>query len=143
MSDVELLRELAMSEVEATPVGAGDHTAGTVPPWAEIRLKVSRENGTSVAMDFTRHDCELVIEVLHGVLHPATNRQHPAQRLWAELDETMDYLMDSEDPEPEDRATARALALAIAMVTQPHSEVPDIDTVRAEAVARWEERGTG
>lgn len=140
MSDAELLSELAhFDEVEAITLGDGDHMEGYAPLWAEIRL-VLDESGHKLSVDMTRHDGELIIEVLWSVLHPNDNRQSPVQRLWTELDDVMDFLMDVDEPEPEDKARAKALALSIALISQPWAEEPDIDSVRAEAVERWEER---
>lgn len=140
MSDADMLRPLSRwDEVEATTVGDGDQQEGVVEPWCELVLDMSLD-GRTQRVEMTRHDAELVIEVLHTVLHPHTNRHSPAQRLWAELDDVMDFLMDNDDPEPEDRARAKALAEAIALITQPWSEEPDVGAVREEAVRRWEER---
>ena len=134
----DLLALSQMEECEAVSVGQGDHLSGTVPPWCEIILDMTRSNGTE-RVHLTRHDAELVIEVLWLTLHPNDNRQSPVTRLWEQLDEAMDYLM-VDDPEAEDQARARALAEAIAMISLPHSDPPDVAAVREEAVARWEAR---
>lgn len=138
--DAELLSVLArFDEVEAITLGDGDHMAGFADPKSEIRLSLT-EGGKTVSMDLTRHDSELIIEVLWSVLHPNEHRNSPVQRLWAELDDVMDFLMDEDEPEPEDKARAKALALSIALISQPWAEEPDVDSVRAEAVERWENR---
>lgn len=118
-------------------MGDGDQQNGTVEPWCELVLDMTL-NGRTQRVSMTRHDAELVIEVLHSVLHPNTHKSSPVQRLWAELDDVMDFLMDVDDPEPEDKARAKALAEAIALISQPWSEEPDIAAVREEAVRRWE-----
>lgn len=133
------LTQLArLDEVEAMTVGDGDHTSELVPDWCELilRLKVNR---TTQQVPLTRHDAELIIEVLWSVLHPGENKHSPLQRLWEQLDDVMDYLM-VDDPEPEDRARAKALAEAIALISLPYSEELDIETIRAQAVERWEQR---
>lgn len=137
MSTRALLQELAEIEVIAT--SAGDHVAGTVPQWCELVLDLTDEQGTK-RIHLRRHDGELIIEALHEVLHPHTNRMSPVARLWEELDDTMDFLRADDEPEEEDRIRARTLALAIALMTQPYAEEPDISAVREEAVKRWEER---
>jgi hypothetical protein len=140
MSDAALLAELARLEsVEALTVGDGDHLAGTVPGWCELVLNIEDGKGTR-QLQLTRHDAELIIEVLWTVLHPNEHRASPVQRLWSELDDVMDFLMDADEPEDEDKARAKALALSIALISQPHSDEPDVAAVRDEAVARWEQR---
>jgi len=126
-----------LDSVEVTPVGNADHVAERVPQWCEITLGIERDGRVQV-IPLTRHDGELIIECLHVVLHPGSSKS-PVERLWAELDETMDYLM-VDNPEEEDKATARALALAIAMLTLPYAEEPDVAAIKTEAVVRWEAR---
>lgn len=136
----ELLTELArLDSVEVTAVTTGDHSAGYVNDWCEIVLDLE-SNGNIRRVELTRHDGELIIEALHEVLHPHTNKHSPVQRLWTLLDDVMDFLMADDEPEPEDKARAKALAEAIALISQPYSEEPDIAAVREEAVARWEAR---
>lgn len=141
-SDADLLRELArLDSVEAAAVGAEDHSYGHTAQWCEILLKLEgpwiRE-----PLQLTRHDAELIIEVLHNVLHPNTHRTSPVERLWALLDDQMDFLLADEEPEPEDKARARALAEAIVLVRNPFVDPEHIDVteVREEAVRRWENR---
>lgn len=139
MSTKNLLLELARLEsVEVVAVGDGDHTAEKVAPWCEIVLNLEDSSGTR-QVQLTRHDGELIIEALHEVLHPQDNRRHPAQKIWSELDEIMDYLMEG-DPEPEDKAAARAYATALAYIMKPHADAPDINEIRAIAKERWEAR---
>lgn len=132
-----LLQELTELEVIAT--GSGDLADGTAPEWCELVLDLTDDQGTK-RIHLRRHDGELMIEALHEVLHPNTHHTSPVARLWEELDDTMDFLRADDDPEEEDRVRARTLAFAIAILTQPYSDEPDIDAVRAEAVRRWEER---
>lgn len=140
MSTIKDLTMLArMDSVEAVSVGDADHRAGNAPEWSELVLRLEYDDGVR-AIPMTRHDGELIIEVLHTELHPNNNKHSPVQRLWAMLDETMDYIMADDDPEPEDKARARALAEAIALISLPWSEELDIDIVRMEAVERWEDR---
>lgn len=145
MSDTaKLLTDLSrLSSVEALTVGDGDHTAEVVPPWCELVLNLEDERGTR-QLHLTRHDAELIIEVLHEVLHPGTHRSSPVQRIWGHLDEIMDYLMGDDDPEPEDKAAARAYATSLAYLTKPYSAEDDLDEnineIRAIAVQRWEDR---
>jgi hypothetical protein len=136
----KMLRTMTRIEsVEATEVGDADQVLGTVPEWCELVLDFEAQ-GQKRRAHLTRHDGELIIEVLHSVLHPNTHKNSPVQRLWAELDDVMDYLVDVDEPEPEDKVRARALAEAIALIAQPYAEEPDIDAVRAEAMERWENR---
>lgn len=137
MSTRALLQELA--SIEVTSTAAADLTDGTVPQWCELVLDLTDEQGTK-RVHLRRHDAELIIEALHEVLHPHTNRMSPVARLWEELDDTMDFLRADDEPEDEDRVRARTLAHAIALMSQPYSEEPDIGAVRTQAVARWEER---
>lgn len=140
MSTISDLAMLArMDSVEALSVGAADQDSGRVPEWSELVLNLEYDDGVRT-IPMTRHDGELIIEVLHSVLHPNTNKQSPVQRLWGLLDDTMDFLMADDDPEPEDKARARALAEAISLLTQPWSEELDISDVRIQAHERWEER---
>ncbi len=140
MNTIEALRTLAQLEsVEAVSLGDGDHVFGDVPRWAELMLTLIGEGGARVDLALSRHDAELVIEVLWSVLHPGEHRQSPVQRLWERLDDTVDYLM-VDDPEPEDKARAKALAEAIALISLPFAEEPDIDSIRAQAAERWEQR---
>lgn len=133
--DKSLLLELSrFDEVEACTIGSEDEMDDAR---AELVLDLTT-GGHTRRIELTRHDGEVIIEVLHSVLHPNTHKSSPVQRLWAELDDVMDFLMDVDEPEPEDRARARALAEAIAMISQPWSEEPDVDAIRAEAVERWE-----
>lgn len=132
-----LLQELAEIEVIAT--GASDHVEGTVPQWCELVLDLTDDEGTK-RIHLRRHDGELIIEALHEVLHPHTNKSSPVLKLWEELDDTMDFLRADDEPEEEDRVRARTLAYAIALLEQPYAEEPDIAAVRERAVERWEAR---
>lgn len=132
-----LLQELAEIEVIAT--GASDHVEGTVPQWCELVLDLTDDEGTK-RIHLRRHDGELIIEALHEVLHPHTNKSSPVGKLWEELDDTMDFLRADDEPEEEDRVRARTLAYAIALLEQPYAEEPDIAAVRERAVERWEAR---
>lgn len=136
----DLLRQLSRLEsVEAIAVGHGDQLDGTVPGWCELALDLEDQTGVR-RLCLTRADAELIIEVLFEVLHPQDNKHSPVTRLWAELDDQMDFLRADDEPEPEDRVRARTLALALALLTQPYSPEPDIGAVREEAVRRWEQR---
>ena len=144
MSDRELLAELSRLEsVEVIAVSDGDHTNETVEPWCELVMNLEDSRGVR-QIQLTRHDAELVIEALFEVLHPQDNRSSARTRIWAKLDETMDYLMGTDEPESEDKATARALAFALACITKPYSPETDVEAnineIRAIAVERWEER---
>lgn len=137
MSTQDLLRELA--ELEVIAVGADDHVQGTVPQWCELVLDLTDDMGTK-RIHLRRHDAELIIEALHEVLHPHTHKTSPVQRLWEELDDTMDFIRADDEPEEEDRVRARTLAFAIAVLTQPYGTTPNIDAIREEAAERWEAR---
>lgn len=144
MSTKELLTELALLDsVEVVSVGDADHVAEAVPRWCEIVLHLERD-GAVRSVPLTRHDGELIIEALYEVLHPQTHRSSPTQRIWAHLDEMMDFIMGDDDPEPEDKAAARAYATALAYLTKPNSADDDVEQnindIKALAVERWEAR---
>lgn len=141
-TDAELLGALSrLDSVEAMSVGAEDHSYGRTSEWCEILLNLEG-NGNTRSVELTRHDAELIIEVLHNVLHPGKHKSSPLSRLWKLLDDHMDFLLADEDPEPEDKARARALAEAITILRNPWTEDDQIDVseVRDEAVERWEAR---
>jgi len=137
----DLLLLSRLDEVECVAVGDGDQRSGAVPGWCELILDLSGEDGGRVRrLHLTRHDAELIIEVLVTVLHPSGGPKTVRSRLWAELDDTMEFLMDNDDPEDEDRVRAKTLAMAIAMMSNPHADPPNIDRVKALAIERWEAR---
>ena len=134
----DLTQLASLDEVEAMTVGDGDHISELVPDWCELVLRLTREHSHQM-LPLTRHDAELIIEVLWTVLHPNEHRRSPVERLWEQLDDVMDYLM-VDDPEPEDKARAKALAEAIALISLPFADEPDVAAIRTQAVERWESR---
>lgn len=142
-TDAELLTTLSrMDSVEAIAVGDGDHRECNVSDWCEILLDLEYPGGARRRLEMTRHDAELIIEVLHQVLHPHEHKSSPVQKLWSLLDDQMDFLLADDDPEPEDKVRAKTLAEAIVLCTNPLADPEHIDVsdVRAQAVERWEER---
>lgn len=152
--DAELLVELAtLDEVSAwIPTGA-DHDAEAVPPWCEVMLTIKREPSPSgdindpgtwpvnTTLPLRRHDGELVIQVLHEVLHPSSGGQVKAM-LWSELDEVVDRIQKRVErdraPRLRDVGRAQGLTRAIAILVNPFAY--DEDEVRAEAMERHVER---
>lgn len=140
--DIELLTTLSRYDsVEATSTTDGD-LGVTVGPWTELVLDLAEHGGRVRRLELTRHDAELVIQVLFTVLHPHTNRRGAVERMWALLDDQMDFLLADDEPEPEDKIRAKAIAECITICLDPLAEPGSIDVteVREEAVARWEER---
>jgi len=143
-SDIELLQGLGTLDlVEAVAVGAGDQEAGTVPPWCEIQFEAKRDElkPFHVRWHLKRHDAELIIQVLHKVLHPSAGG-HVTTMLWAELDEVVDRIQKrverGRDPLKADVGRAQGLTRAIAILVNPYAY--DEDEVREEAMERYEER---
>lgn len=63
--------------------------------------------------------------------------------IWEELDGTMDELMrDGAGAEPESKGYAAGLAYALAMMRNPYDVETAMETIREEALDRWEERDT-
>lgn len=140
--DAALLEELSkFDSVEATTVTDGDHLTGTVEMNTELVLDIDY-GGHVRRLELTRHDGELIIEVLYSVLHPHTNRHGGVAKMWSLLDEQMDYLMADDEPEPEDKARAKAIAECITVMLNPLAEPGSIDVteVREQAIDRWESR---
>lgn len=153
-SDAELLTELAtVDEVSAYIPTNMDHDAGVVPSWCELVLDVRREPmegddpwappGHSHIRQkwmLRRHDGELLIQVLHDVLHP--NVGVGLDHVWSMLDDAVERIQKrvskGKPPRPADQAEALTLATAIAHVAKPHD--PDVDDVKATAMARFEIR---
>lgn len=64
--------------------------------------------------------------------------------LWDALDALMDILMEYDEQEPTEetaltRGKAEGVAYALAVFQNPY--LPNLDAVREQAIARWEERG--
>ena len=149
-SDAELLGELAtLDEVEAYIPTVKDHQAGSYPDWCELTLRLQRlDDGTlkpSIPIFqqllLRRHDGELIIQVLHDVLHPG-HKSGSTEEMWAALDAVVDRIQKrvrkGKSPQPEDRGEALGLATAIALIDNPFK--PDVDAVREVAMERYELR---
>lgn len=74
------------------------------------------------------------------LLHPGTHGPSIFDRVWERLDDIMDRLMNpgSEAEDGRDPGRAEATAYIIAIFENPAN--PDIQSVRAEAVARYQKR---
>lgn len=152
--DVELLEELAtLDEVEAVIPTAVEHDMSIVPPWCELLLSIKRVDDGSLTpawpintrLPLRRHDGELIIQVLHEVLHPKTDRELGAvANIWWELDMVVDRIQKrverGREPMKVDKGLALGLAVALAYLIDPR-EV-DVDEVRAQAMRRYESRRT-
>lgn len=136
-SDGVYLREISeLEECEVIPVTDADHIAQSVPPWAEIVLKLKREaRGQERNIVLRRSDAELIIECFREVLHP--DSQGLLDKLWCKLDEAFANLKTlGQGPElKKAQAYCLGLAEAVALIINPYA--PDLDAVRAECVARF------
>ncbi len=152
MNDADLLEELAtLDEVEARIPTSSEHDAGVVPTWCELVLTIKRnaepysdgpgEYPISTRMGLRRHDGELIIQVLHDVLHP-NQPTHAGEALWDELDMVVDRIQarvtKGKEPRQKDVGQAQGLAMALAILDSPLE--PDIEEVRAVAMERWDVR---
>lgn len=140
----EMLMELATLDlVEAEVPTVTEHTAGIVPPWCELRLKIRREQDDAtdfplnIDIPLRRHDGELIIEVLHDVLHNRTGVAGEA--IWNELDVVVERIMKrrqkGKDPRPEDLAEAMGISKALAFLASPMQ--PELDDIKWAATERW------
>ena len=138
-NDGVYLREISeLEECEVITITDKEHVAQTVPPWAEINLRLGRANGQARNTYLRRSDGELIIECLREILHP--DSQGVLVSLWAELDEAF---VELKETNPLTRGKwenlkgkCLGLATGIAYIVNPYA--PDVDAVRAEAVERWE-----
>lgn len=135
-SDRELLAELStLDSCEARVPTVKDHDRGLVPPWCEVVMTLERDE-RELDIHLRRHDGELIIEVLHEVLHPTTGRSIVSM-MWRELDDVMDRIM-AKGGKASDKAEARGLAKCIALITNPYA--PNMEAIRAVAMERYEAR---
>lgn len=149
-TDAELLQELAtLDEVVAWIPTATDHAQEVTPEWCEVVLEVKRDDDGSLdppwplrdRMPLRRHDGELIIQVLHDVLHPGGGGQ-VARMLWSELDDVVDRIQKrverDRSPRLRDVGRAQGLTTAIAIMVNPFAY--DEQAVRDEAMERHEAR---
>lgn len=133
-----LLLELStMDSCEVRSATDAEHVAQTVPPWCEIIMTLERA-GRTLPIHLRRHDGELIIECLHEAMHPWSGKSI-VQRLWDYMDDVMDRLMEDLGDE-DDRGFAMGIATALSLMLLPYSEDADIETIREQAIERWEER---
>lgn len=148
--DAELLHELAtLDEVVARIPTSKEHDMGTYPDWSELILEVTREPDNDgpgqypirQRLPLRRHDGELIVQVLWGVLHPAHSLV-AVERMYEELDRAVDKIQKRVSKGREPLATnvgeARGIATAIACMVNPVD--PDVDEVREVAMERYEAR---
>lgn len=136
-TDAELLKELAtLDTVEARIATNAEHTARVVPSWCEVILTLERDQRL-LPIPMTRSDGELIIEVLHEVLHPNDGDKHPLTRMWEHMDDVMERLMN-DLADPDDKGFALGVATCLAILSQRYSEEPDVDAIRMEAMERFE-----
>lgn len=142
-TDAELLLELAtLDEVEAEVPTASEHTAGIVPGWCELRLKIKRTDTPdwplNLDIPLRRHDGELICQVIHDVLHPE-HTSSSGEAIWDAMDAAVERIMKrrvkGKDPKPQDLGEALGLATAIAYLNNPME--PNVDDVRWAATERW------
>jgi hypothetical protein len=148
----ELLEELStFDEFSCWSPGTLDHHGQRVPEGTEVVLQAQRfssrgrgnilNSPLNVQMPMTRHDGELIIEALHRELHPRSGGDIP-DVLWLELDEVVDRIQariaKGKAPKNSDKGQALGLAMAIAIMRNPYAY--DIESVRVEAMERWDAR---
>jgi hypothetical protein len=135
----DMLIELAtLDEVSARIPTSREHDADMVPPWCELVMVMRRDDGSwpvRFKAPLRRHDGELIIQVLHEVLHPTAGGA-VADGLWLDLDAVMDRLMVN--PRKRDAGLATGLTIALARIMNPFN--PDEDAVKAIALERYEAR---
>jgi hypothetical protein len=95
----------------------------------------------NVRMPLRRHDGELIIEVLHQVLHPNAGGV-ANDMIWTELDEVVDRIQarvqKGKEPLKRDVGQALGLATTLAIIENPYAY--DVDSIREAAMERWEAR---
>jgi hypothetical protein len=144
-SVAELLIELCtLDEVEAYIPTVADHDTGAVPPWCELVLTFKREDREwplNHRIPLRRHDGELIIEVLHGVLHPNAGLSI-AQMIWRDLDARVDRIMrrvnKGMEPLKRDVGEANGLTMALARLINPYDPKPD--GVKETSMERYDAR---
>lgn len=143
----DLLAELAsLDEVSAWVPTAANHAAGITPQWCELVLEITRTSDDDLApawpikqrLPLRRHDGELIIQVLHDVLHP----EYPTQAgdaIWAELDAVVERIQRvvNKGKSPSKSLVGQALGLATALAIIERPLEPDVDDIRAVAMTRY------
>jgi len=142
--NIDLLAELAtLDEVSAYVPTSSEQDNGTFPEWCELMLEYKRSDDwpLNARVPLRRHDGELIIEVIHKVLHP-TSGLSIVDKLWRQLDVVIDRMMRridaGKDPLKIDRGRADGLTTALAMMINPYA--PHEDGVKATAMERYEAR---
>ena len=151
-TDSELLIELGtLDDIEAYIPTAKDHQHGITPQWCELVLKISRlrdphvDEGPgdwplNVTLPIRRHDGELIIQVLHDVLHPKEGGTSALESAWDRMDAVVRRIQKrvekGKSPRLLDIGEARGLATAIALMISPLQ--PDEEVVRELAMERYE-----
>ena len=131
-----LLRELAsLDEVECVAVTEAEQRREEAPGWAELKLNLDR-GGKSITLWLRRHDAELIIEVLHEVLHPNAGGTIRSQA-WVLMDMAYAALMENKG-DPQRKGECLGLAQALALLENPYK--PSIDAVRETARERHASR---
>lgn len=141
-SNIELLLELSsLDEVTARIPTDQEGRSGLLPDWCELVLELNRVDGDfplDVRLPLRRHDGELIIEVIHSVLHPYAGSPVVVS-MWEDLDEVVDRLQDrigrGKDPLKHDVGEALGLARCIARTYNPYE--PDVDGIRVAAMERY------
>jgi hypothetical protein len=136
----ELLVELGtFDEVEVTAITDAEHRAW--PKWTEVVLLMRRNDvrwPLNYKIPMTRHDGELIIEILHTVLHPQAGGSI-VDKLWSDLDDVIERIMrrvnKGRDPLKADMGEARGLTRAIAMMTNPYE--PNEEVTKGIAMDRY------
>lgn len=130
------------ARAEARRVNPDDVAAGLFDEGAQLALTIE-EAGEQMRVDLSYASAHAARDALAGILHEHASRSI-VQRLEDELDKVMVSLMAFEpgwpgspenDENSESKGRARGLAEAIALMRGS-----DLDTVRAEAMARYNER---
>lgn len=140
-STADLLAELGtLDEVEVRIPTAVEHSQSALPKWCELIMEVKRTNEfpINLRIPMNRHDGELIIEVIHSVLHPHAGGSI-RDGLWLELDKVIDRIMrrvdKGKEPLKADVGEARGLTTAIARMTNPYE--PSEDEIKGVAMDRY------
>lgn len=119
--------------------GDGDHVQQTVPGWCDLVLDIEREGGGVQRVHMTRRAGEVALDMVNSALHPYAGGSIRTL-LWADLDALTDVIMDGIDESDMTKGKAAGVARAIAYMVNPYDVDAALESVREEAVERWESR---
>lgn len=124
-------------EVQTHCHGQADQSAGEVPAWCDLTMKIKNlSTGATEVLFLTRSAGEAVIDALHETLHPWQGGSI-IDLMYRRLDDVVQNLLDG-TAEPDDKVRARAMAEMISILVNPYR--PNIDAVRDQSVERVRSR---